>query len=556
MSSISKLRDEVFDAIRQLLAERIAPEDPGAALAIGFDGEPAWAMARGVADLDNHVSLITQTQLDTGSVMKTLTGTAIALLEEEGALSTEGLLQDILPEFPGYGRALRLKHLLHHESGLRNYTVLMYYMAGWHEMAPPSADEVYQTICRAGSLGFQPGEEYEYCDTNYFLLARVVERITGDRFGAFIADRILGPMGLGESTILDCVDADKQNWAEGYVNYPSQLQSPYVYRTKRSLSFTPSRLAYRHVGAEGWRTSVNDLLTLGVHLIGPSDVLSDAIRERMLRISRLRKDGFGYGYGLNVGTYRGMRYFGHSGEIQGFTATLACFPDDKLCIASLTNRQDLTAWALRDWVLDRLHERPLSRDSMDKQLKPKAVGIDALKGAYLHPITSRFLHLADCDGGVCLAMNGGEPLPLRGDGPWQTDAGTLLIPKHRKADRASLIVQSHDVASEYIPFLLPGDYDDFSEYAGTYCCEALDTTFHVDATTRGIRLTNDDPRRCSMNLDYTPTVRDFFWSHDPHPGISQIQFLRDDECVAAWVYRDCDGDRREDFRFVQESRLR
>ena len=68
-----------------------------------------------------------------------------------------------------------------------------------------------------------------------------------------------------------------------------------------------------------------------------------------------------------------------------------------------------------------------------------------------------------------------------------------------------------------------------------------------------MRLRNRDAQRPSMDLDYTPTIRDFFASHDPHPGISQIQFLRDGGSIVAFIYRDYDGDGREAFRFERVS---
>ena len=375
MSHISDINSEVLEAIDQKMSDRIASDDPGAALAVSFEGETVFARAYGMANLEDSQPLTIHSALDAGSVMKTLTGLAIALLEDEGLLSCETPLRDILPNFPAYGDGLRLNHLIHHESGLRNYTVLLYYMAGWHEQAPPSSDQVYETLCCAGSLSFQQRTKYEYCDSNYFLLARVIERVTGERFGAFIEKRILKPLGMKDSAILDHTNLiASSDWAEGYVGYPSELRSPHEYRTADSVGgFHPARLAYSHVGAEGLRTSVCDLLTLGRHLADSSGVLSEFVRERMLRVPRMREDGFGYGYGLNVGTFRGMQFFGHSGAIQGFTATLTCFPDKELQIACMTNRQDLGAWTCRNWVLDELRGESATSQQPEQGSDPKAV---------------------------------------------------------------------------------------------------------------------------------------------------------------------------------------
>ena len=491
--------------------------------------------------------------------MKTLTGLAIGILEDEASLSCETFLRDILADFPAYGDSLRLKHLIHHESGLHNYTVLLYYMAGWHEQEPPSSDQIYETLCRAGSLSFQPGAKYGYCDSNYFLLARVIECVTGRRFGAFIEERILKPLGMDDSAILDhTTTIAASDWAEGYVGYPSELRSPHEYRNSDSWrGFYPARLAYSHVGAEGLRTSVSDLLTLGRHLAGPSEVLPSSVRERILVAPRMREDGFGYGYGLNVGTFRGMRFFGHSGAIQGFTATLTCLPDKGLQIACMTNRHDLAAWTCRNWVLDELlEERTVSQQTKDIS-GPEAAGLQELQGFYFNPGSSCFLELVNSGNRSGISLNGGPVLPLSGSGPWQTAGGIEIICSEsgQEKGRPSVVVQAHDVASEYLPFSQHRELDVLTEYEGVYVCEPLDTAFRVKAMANGIRLTNEDARRPSMDLDYVPTIRDFFWSHDPHPGLSQLQFLRDADHIRAFVYRDYDGDQREDFVFARHDTI-
>ncbi|MFC2094919.1 serine hydrolase domain-containing protein [Candidatus Bipolaricaulota bacterium] len=544
-----------LDAIDRHMADRINLDDPGAVLAVSHGGDTVISKAYGLADMERPRPLEIHSALDAGSIIKTLTGLAISMLEDGGTLSCETRLCDVLPEFPVYGDELQLKHLIHHESGLRNYTVLLYYMAGWHEQYPPSSDQVYDSIRRSGSLSFHPGKRYEYCDSNYFLLAKVIERVAGERFGAFIEERILSPLGMTDSTILDCPDPNTETWAEGYVGYPSELRSPHEYRTseKSPEDFHPVRLCYTHVGAEGLRTSARDLLTLGRHLFVHSDVLSEAVRERVLKTSRIREDGFGYGYGLNVGLYRGMRFLGHSGEIQGFTATMSCFPDQDLTIACLTNRQDIAAWTCRNWVLDEL----LGTSPAQLQESVPRVALPAeqqeLLGQYLDPISAGFLEISQVGSGLGISFNGGSILPLSGSGPWQADKGVKVIRRDSRHGESCprLIIQVRYVASEYVPFTGDLGSDDFREYEGTYVCDALDSTFVVEAIVSGLRLTNQDSQRPSMDLDYSPMIRDFFWAHDPHPGLSQLQFLCKEGGISAFIYRDYDGDRREDFRFVR-----
>ena len=88
-----------------------------------------------------------------------------------------------------------------------------------------------------------------------------------------------------------------------------------------------------------------------------------------------------------------------------------------------------------------------------------------------------------------------------------------------------------------------------AEYVGAYHCTELRTTFLVALVENGIRLRNENRHFCSMDLVYEPTIRDSFVAYDPHPFASQITFLREKGRVRAFVYRDYDGDRREDLEF-------
>ncbi len=520
--------EQAVETVRQTLAESIAPGEPGAVVLVSSRGESvAWAAA-GLSSLETLEPLTVQSSLDTGSVAKAVTGLAMAILEEEGSVSPSLRVRDLLPAFPVYGDAVRVEHLLHHESGLRNYFSLLYYMAGWHPRHSPTPDDVFETLCRAGSLTFEPGSRYEYCDSNYFLLARIVERVSGERFGAFIQSRVFDPLGMTNAYISDVPGADTPSLmaahapvapaverlapqrAEGYVEYAMELRSSCEQRGPDVAGwFHPVRLNYQHVGAEGFYASAADLARLAKHILAPTLVAAETMRDRVLRALRMRDDGLGYAYGLNVGTYRGRRFIGHDGQIWGYTASLAVFPEDEVEIVCLTNRADLGAWQLRSRVLDALDGKSLGGSSRGAPAsRPRVVG------RYLSPATARYLEIAESASGRTVSMDGGG-------------------------------------ASTFEPFDDGRSRDAFLEYEGAYCCSEVATTYDVEATEMGIHLRNRDRRRPSMDLDYAPTIRDFFRSLDPYPELSQLQFLREEGAVCAFVYRDPDGDRREDFRFVR-----
>ncbi|MEN6368818.1 MAG: serine hydrolase domain-containing protein [Thermotogota bacterium] len=547
----------VAEAYEKLLTP-IEVDEPGGVVLVSSRGEQLASAARGVASLDSGESLTLHAAVDAGSVTKIVTGLAVAILEEEGALSPATRLRDVLPEFPAYGDPLRLEHLLCQESGLRNYFGLLYYRAGWHPRLSPSPDEVFEALCRVGSLSFEPGSQYQYCDSNYFLLARIVERITGKRFGVFAQSRILDRLGMRDSYFTDLPSRERKR-AEGYVNYAIDFESPYKLREIDSprTAFQPVCLDYDHVGAEGLCTSAHDLALLAKHTLFPLLVSAETMRERVLRAPRVRSDGFGYGYGLNVGTYRGRRFIGHDGSIWGYSASVAVLPDDELEIVALSNRDNLGAWDLRDAVLDALgigEDGTAAPKPSARRVAPPTRPWKHLLGRYLDPSTpGSHVELVQREGGPALVISGGRPADL----DW-VDSTTLqsldgewtVVVSPREGEQPSIGVRrAGGAAGRFEPFSTARGREVFREYEGEYSCQELATTFVVEATESGIRLTNRDPRRPSMDLDYAPTVRDYFWSRDPYVDLVELRFIRKNDAIRSFVYRGG----REDLRFLRAS---
>jgi len=512
---------------------------PGVALLTLQGGVKAMQLVRGSADVKSGTPISVHTAFDAGSIAKTVTGICVALLEDKVKLSLKASIRKFLPELPKHTSCVNLDHLLRHESGLHNYSTLLYFMSGWHPHEPPTGTDILKVLCRAPGPKWRPGSRYEYADTNYFLLARIVERIAQMPFGVFARKRLFGPLGMADSYMTDAEVPEGVSVAEGYAPYPTALRSPVEYRTSWDDGHYPVGLCYRHVGAEGFRTSVTDLARLGKEVLAPSIVDADAM-ARIVSPSRVRIDGLGYGYGLNVGRHFGQVFLGHNGMIQGFTASVSAFPEHDLVIACLTNREDFGAWGLRDFVLSELFGATASAATsvlcLSGRLSQPRLGL------YLNRDTASFLEITREEGVLHAGVNGESPRPI------EYKTGLPAVSQQAVED---IIVHRDGRSRSFEPFVGSASELQLDEYAGDYTCQMLQTRFTVSPVETGIRLTNTDPKRPSMDLDYTPTIRDFFWSHDPHPGISLLEFLRESGRVVGFRYRDYDGDEREAFVFMR-----
>ena len=538
---------------------------PGCAVGITRHGEFLYKKGYGYANLEHNSPITADTVFDVGSMAKQFTGLAIALLEQAGQLSIQKRIRTYLPDFPAYAGAVKVADLLYHTSGIRNYTVLAYYMLGCHENDTLTSEEVYNLLRSLPSLSFSPGERWEYNDSNYFLLGRIVERVSGLSLGAFTREKIFDPLDMHHTLFREHAALVIPNRALSYVRYPIAFRSPSQYRQSGALSdqYYAYVSGYEHTGAEGLFTTVEDLARWDRNFrdnrLGQA---GPALIDRMLTTGQLR-DGqpLNYGYGINMTTWKGKRCVGHDGATQAFTSTMFHFPEEDATLICLSNQSDVTAGAYKNQIMDLVFPdcAPTQPALAPSKRKVPEREIHKLAGAYLNPETSSIWEIRPRERTLVIKVNRSaevvlsrlHPLEYRPANPQVNLALRILLDPPGKVDR--LEGAQDGVPFTFFPFhrkpLMPKK---LAKYAGEYTCEGLNTTFMVSAQADSLVFKNHNRHFCSMDLSYNFAIQDFFVSFDPHPVISVIQFLRKKEKVHAFVYRDYDGDRREDFMFLRQ----
>ena len=162
-------------------------------------GKILYEKSFGYADAESRRPLNTGTLLLAGSVAKTFTATAVFILRERGALALDDGVTKYLPELPY--RNVTLRHLLAHTSGVLEYQSeeIIKEIAG---KGVDNAGLVKVFARRAPASQFEPGSRWEYSNTNYILLALVVERVSGKPFPRFVRENIFAPAGMARSFVL------------------------------------------------------------------------------------------------------------------------------------------------------------------------------------------------------------------------------------------------------------------------------------------------------------------------------------------------------------------
>lgn len=300
---------------------------PGAALAVVRDEQIVYARGYGMANLDHSIPITPETVFDVGSVSKQFTAACIVLLEQDGKLSLDDDVREYLPELPEYGEPITIAHLLHHTSGLRDYTALMG-IANLPIESNYSERFLLEMIFRQKGLNFEPGERFSYSNTGYFLLAEIVQRVSGMAMSRFARERIFGPLGMQSTIFWDDNTMIVRNRAESY-HPTNQEQTEFVL----GISLMDN------VGDGGVYTTVEDLAKWDANFY--HNVLGTGTQEFVERMEEVGKldsgASSGYASGLFVGTHRGWRMVSHSGGWRGFRAQMTRFPEHRLTVICLGN---------------------------------------------------------------------------------------------------------------------------------------------------------------------------------------------------------------------------
>lgn len=177
----------------EVLVSLLAVDGPGCSAAVARDGAVAWAGARGLADVDAEEPLTTSTVFDLASVSKQFTAIAVLRLAQDGALALTDPLARHLPALPGWAASVTLDDLLHHTSGIPDYTGLLI-EAGTTPDEP--ADQADAVAAIAAVPEIEQNRTFAYSNSNYVLLAEVVAAVSGDDLAAVLDARVFGDAAL------------------------------------------------------------------------------------------------------------------------------------------------------------------------------------------------------------------------------------------------------------------------------------------------------------------------------------------------------------------------
>ncbi len=316
---------DTTDKIEKIFA-RYKSQNPGAQLTVSKHGVILFSKAWGMANLENNIPMSLNTVTEAGSVSKQFTAAAILLLEAKGKLSLDDDIRKYIPEMPKYSTPIKIRHLMHHTSGIRDWGS-MAELAGWPRTTKTYRNEdALEIIVKQKTLNNKPGDEFVYSNSNFTLQAIIVDRVSGMSLAEFSNINIFTPAGMTHT-----------EWRNNYKKIVPNRAIAYEKKAGTYFTDMPNEYVYGHGG----------LLTTSEDLCKWADFYSSAkIGGQSLLQKQIATDNFNdgsknvYAAGLRILKAKGYDVYRHNGATASYRASLEYFPEVGLCIAGLSNTSE------------------------------------------------------------------------------------------------------------------------------------------------------------------------------------------------------------------------
>lgn len=384
---------------------------------VAKNGKIIFSKGYGMADLEWSVPNSPTTRFNIASMTKQFTAASILLLEDRGKLKTDDLVKKYLPDAPASWDKITIYNLLTHTSGIPDDAA---------KYEPGTPDKL---VFNDKPLDFQPGEKWAYTNLGYIVLGYLLEKITGQTYEDFVQENIFKPLGMNDSGMFSFVTVISRR-ASGY--WPG---SNGIENADRSFD---TRIGF---SSGSLYSSTEDLLRWEVGLFG-GRMLSPASLRKMT--TPFKSD---YSCGLHVNRVNGHLMIEHDGNNIGFNSDMAYYPEDRIAVIVLANRNGtITGELTKALAAVALGETPPTPSIHKEILLPKEV-LARYAGTYQFPHYS--LQIVPEGNHLLVEFDNGGALPVFPESetkffskPWPTrfefsknDHGEFTVLKRFEGDK-------------------------------------------------------------------------------------------------------------------------
>ena len=501
------------DAVDAVFAAYDRTDSPGCAVAVVRNGRVVRSRGYGMASLEHGVPITPETVFDIGSAAKQFAAASVVLLARDGKLSLDDPIRRWVPELPPSADPVTLRQLLHHTSGLRDYTDLLS-LAGARSADVTTDREAIEMLSRQKGVDFAAGSQYRYSNTGFFLLSVVVQRASGKPLRDFAGERIFRPLRMRSTQYMNDHRQVVPRRATGYA-------------ARREGGFVVAMSDWEQNGDGGLNTTVLDLARWDHNfedpVVGGPEMLAELLRPGVAGGKPID-----YALGLRVDTDRGIRRVHHGGSWVGYRAEFLRYPERRVSVMVLCNAREAQPSALaRAVAAVYLPELATTEDApatLAAAAMPEEAG--AYEGLYWNASLFEVRRIRSADGKLLYGGSGeGRALLPRSPGRFGIAGSSIDLRLNASAGDTTLTESYPDepggvwtgVWKKVASWAPPSS--ELPRFSGSYLSEELDSEYRIapEGDALVLRRRGADPERLE------PLFADAF--RDPEIGV--LLFERD-----------------------------
>jgi CubicO group peptidase (beta-lactamase class C family) len=395
----TKFSENQLKKLDSIATQDVPKNAPGIATAIIKEGNLIYEKYAGIADFKDSLKIDKNTRFNIASNGKQFTALAILTLEDENKIKLSDDIRQYLPElYPKIKAKITIGNLLNHTSGIRDvYDLWSLKGITWWEQSFDNND-VLELVKKQAELNFEPSTKYLYSNTNYILLATIVEKISGKPFKEY-TDGIFQKLNMTNTSFEADYSQIDGKIARAYFNFDTWTTYDWIWNV---------------VGDGNIFSTLTDQIQWEktIQGYGNSEINHNIIQKSQELVNQDINDN--YGFGLEFGDYKNLSYKFHEGATGAWKATVIRFPKDSISMLTLTNTgksiPSMQTRQMADVVFD------LKNNKEYLVTKPAKIGIyvseDEIIGTYITPNNFTFEFLKKDDNKLYLKRIGRNDVEL------------------------------------------------------------------------------------------------------------------------------------------------
>lgn len=478
-----KLTENQILKLDSIATQDVPKGAPGIATAIISEGKLIYENYAGLQNLADTSAINKKSRFNLASNGKQFTALAILILADEEKLKISDDIRIYLPSiFKDLNDKITIENLLNHTSGIRDvYDLWSLKGITWWEKTYDNED-VIKLIEKQNNLNFTPNSQYLYSNSNYILLAKIIEKVTQKSFVEY-TNEMFTNLNMDETSFEDNFSAINGPIAKAYFNFDT---------------WTTYDWKWNVVGDGNFFSTLSDQIEWETIVQGYGNPkISREIINKSQQIESLTNRSK-YGYGLEFGEYKGLPYRFHEGATGAWKATVLRFENDLSIITMTNSGKTIPSMQTRQMTDVVFNSKDNSNYIVTKPSKIGAfVNDDEILGVYLTPNNFSFEFKKKEDGTIVLNRIGrGETELVReADNIFQQKYDPAFKQEFTQNDKGEMVVTAY--YTSHAPYSLTRTKADWNNYD----YKKINGTFENDETNVELTIKHDTDKNYKVILN-------------------------------------------------------